>query len=79
MRQFILFQFHTHARAGKHALHPVAAQAFLGWAASNPEAARLAREYLRPLVNKLLIISFLFLVFLTLLTFMAFAELFFRG
>ena len=76
---FILFQFHTHACADKHALHPQAAQAFFGWAASNPEAARVAREYLRPLVNKLLIISFLFLVFLTLLTFMACAELFFRG
>jgi hypothetical protein len=47
---FILFQFHTHARADKHALHPQAAQAFFGWAASNPEAARVASEYLRPCI-----------------------------
>jgi hypothetical protein len=62
--------------ADKHALHPVAAQAYLEWAAANPEAARLAREYLRPLINKLIVISFLVLVFLTLLTFMTCAELF---
>jgi len=48
----------------------------LEWAAANPEAARLAREYLRPLINKLIVISFLVLVFLTLLTFMTCAELF---